>query len=116
MRRALAVLAGLVVTALGAAILGEYQFDGISGLVAGLIFGLLLAEVVVSVAGEGGPVVAVGCALLTVGGLAWAVHASIGRRGHVPALAWVAMAIGAAAAAVRGRSSGRPAAHSPPGT
>ena len=109
-RRTLALLAGLLVTALGAAILGEYQFNGLTGVVAGLIFGLFVAEVTVSVAREGNAVFAVVCAAFTVGGLGWAVHASIGPRGHVPALAWLAIALGAAAAAFRARSSGRPAA------
>jgi hypothetical protein len=111
-----ALLAGLLVTALGAAILGEYQFNGLTGVVAGLIFGLFVAEVTVSVAREGNAVFAAVCAAFTVGGLGWAVRASIGPRGHVPALAWVAIAVGATAAAFRARSSGRPAAgtHSEP--
>src|SRR5437667_7346259 len=87
-RRMLALVAGLLVTALGAAILGEYQFNGLTGVVAGLIFGLFVAEVTVSVAREGNAVFAVVCAAFTVGGLGWAVHASIGPRGDVPALAW----------------------------
>jgi hypothetical protein len=113
-RRLLGLLAGLLVTVLGAAILGEYQFNGFTGVVAGLIFGLFVAEVIVSVAREGNAVFAVICAAFTAGGLGWAVHASIGARGHVPALAWVAIALGAAAAAFRGRSSGSAAGRTQP--
>src|SRR5437764_12339004 len=41
-RRMLALLAGLLVTALGAAILGEYAINGFTGVVAGLFFGVLV--------------------------------------------------------------------------
>jgi len=34
---------------LGAAILGEYQFDGLTGAVAGLIYGVFIAEAAVAV-------------------------------------------------------------------
>src|SRR5437763_10092548 len=97
-RPVLAVLAGAAVAGLGAAILGEYQFDGVTGVAAGLIFGLFVAEAAVVVARGGTPVLGLACAVLTVAALVWAVHASIGARadlpGDVPALAWVAMAAG----------------------
>ena len=114
MRQALALLAGAVVAALGAAILGEYQFDGVTGVAAGLILGLFVAEIAVVVARRGSPLLAGGCALLAVGALFWAVHASIGPRssvpGDVPSLAWVAILAGAVGAGFRARSSGRQAA------
>jgi hypothetical protein len=105
------------VTALGAAILGEYQFDGLTGAVAGLIFGVFVAEAAVAVARRGSTTLVVVCTVLAVGGLAWAIRASIGPRasipGDVPGLAWVALALAAAGAAVRARSSGRRAGGSP---
>ena len=117
MRLALAVLVGAFVAALGAAILGEYQFNGLTGVAAGLILGLFVAEAALAVARGGSPVLAVSCAALTVAALVWAVHASIGARAKlprdIPNLAWVAMVAGAAGAAFRARSSGRQVAGSP---
>ena len=97
---------------LGAAILGEYQFDGVTGVAAGLIFGLFVAEAALVVARRGSTFLAIACAALTVAGLGWAVRVSIGPRGDVPTLAWVALAVGAAGAGFRARSSGRRATDS----
>ena len=110
-RLALAVLAALVVAVVGAAILGEYQFDGLTGVAAGLIFGIFIAEAAVAVARRGSALLAAVCAVLAVGSLGWAIRASIGPRasipGDVPGLAWVALVLAALGAGVRARSSGR---------
>src|SRR5687767_3656416 len=50
MRPALAVVAGAAVAAFGALILGEYEFRGTMPYVAGVLFGLVVAEAVVGVA------------------------------------------------------------------
>ncbi|MBV8303807.1 MAG: hypothetical protein JOZ04_06330 [Acidimicrobiia bacterium] len=116
MRSVLAVLAALAVTVGGAAILGEYEFDGLTGAVAGLIYGIFVAEAAVAVARRGSTPLAAVCAVLAVGGLGWAIRASIGPRtsfpGGIPGFGWVALALAAAGAAVRARSSGRRAAGS----
>ena len=117
MRLVVAVLVGAAVAALGGAILGEYQFDSLTGVAAGLILGLFVAEAALAVARRGSPLLATSCAALTVAALLWAVHASIGARdsipADVPALGWAAMVVGAAAAAFRARSSGRQVAGTP---
>ena len=117
MRLVLAVVVGAAVAALGGAILGEYQFDSLTGVAAGLILGLFVAEAALVVARRGSALLALSCAALTVAALIWAVHASIGARDSipddVPALGWVAMAAGATAAGFRARSSGRQVAGSP---
>ena len=119
MRTVLAVAAALAVTIVGAAILGEYQFDGFTGAVAGLIYGIFVAEAAVAVARRGSPPLAAVCAVLAVGGLGWAIRASVGPRasfpGDIPGLGWVALALAAAGGAVRARSSGRRAGDSPSG-
>ena len=96
---------------LGAAILGEYQFDGLTGAIAGLIYGVFVAEAAVAVNRRGSTMLALVCAVLAVGGLGWAIRASIGPRadvpGDVPGFGWVALALAAVGAAVRARSSGR---------
>ena len=111
MRPVLAVLAALAVTVVGAAILGEYQFDGLTGAVAGLIYGIFVAEAAIAVAKRGGAWLAAVCAVFALGGLGWAIRASIGPRasvpGDVPGWGWVALALAAVGAAVRARSSGR---------
>jgi hypothetical protein len=110
-RPVLAVLAALVVTAVGAAILGEYQFDGLTGAVAGLIYGVFVAEAAVAVARRGSTWLAIVCAVLAVGGLGWAIRASIGPRasvpGDFPGYGWAALVLAAGGAAFRARSSGR---------
>ena len=117
MRLALAVLAGAAVAALGAAILGEYQFDGLTGAAAGLIFGIFVSEAAVGVARRGSTALALLCAALTAAGLGWAIHASIGARASIPSdvpnMGWVAVALGVAGAAFRARSSERRGAGSP---
>lgn len=111
MRSVLAVVAALAVTVIGAAILGEYQFTGLTGAVAGLIYGIFVAEAAVAVAPRGSTWLAVVCAVLAVGGLGWAIRAGIGPResvpGDIPGYGWAAIVLGAAGAAVRARSSGR---------
>ena len=117
MRSVLAVLAALAVTVLGAAILGEYQFDGLTGAVAGLIYGIFVAEAAVAVARRGSTWLAIVCAVLAVGGLGWAIRSSIGPRasvpGDIPGFGWAGLVLAAGGAAVRARSSGRRAGGSP---
>lgn len=118
MRVVLAVLAALLVAMLGAAILGEYQFDGFTGAAAGLIYGIFIAEAAVAVNRRGNSWLAAVCAVLAVGGLGWAIRVSIGPRmsfpGDIPGLGWVALVLAAAGAAIRARSSGRRGAGSQP--
>ena len=98
-------------TVVGAAILGEYQFDGLTGAVAGLIFGIFVAEAAVAVTKRGTGWLAAACAVLAVGGLGWSIRASIGPRasfpGDIPGYGWAALGLAAVGAAVRARSSGR---------
>ena len=117
MRPVLAVLAAVAVAAAGAAILGEYQFDGLTGAAAGLIFGIFVAEAAVAVAKRGSGPLSLLCAALTAAGLLWAIHAGIGARDSVPqdvpAMGWLAVGLGVVGAGVRARSSGRRADDSP---
>lgn len=120
MRLALAVLAGAAVAALGALILGEYEFTGTTPYVAGVLFGLVVAEAVIGVARRGGRELAAAAAVLSGGGLLWAAWISSGRDwDYVFRPAWVAVAIGVVAAGWRTatakaavRSSGPPAGDS----
>jgi len=117
MRLVLAIIVSLLVTALGAAILGEYQFTGLTGAAAGLIFGIFVAEAGVAVNRGGNNVLAAVCALFTAGGLLWAIHASFGARSSIPAdvpgMGWLAVGLGVVGAGFRARSSGRRGAGTP---
>ena len=110
MRRPVSLLAGAAVAGLGALILGEYEFTGWLPFVAGILFGLVVAETVVSVGRWRGRVPGVASAVLSAGGLAWAAWIDSGSGLEPwPELAWVAMALGAVSAGVRAdalRSSG----------
>jgi hypothetical protein len=96
------VLVAALASALGGLVLGEYQFEGLMPFGAGLLFGLVVGELVVSVARSRGPILAVVSSALVVGGLGWAAWISSGEGLRpFPTLAWVSMAIGAVSTATR---------------
>jgi hypothetical protein len=100
MRLVLAVVAAAATAALGAVIIGEYQLAGITGVIAGTLFGLAIAEVVLTVSGPSARdllAVALGStAVITVAGLLWAAWISSGHDwGFVPTGLWIGLAAGA---------------------
>jgi hypothetical protein len=98
----LGILCGVVVAVLGALILGEYEFTGTLPFIAGLLFGLAVGEVVVTVGRSRAVAVAALAGLTAFGGLAWAgwIDSSQGVE-PVKALVWVAAALGAVTAFLR---------------
>jgi hypothetical protein len=119
-RAGLAVLAGAATAAFGALILGEYEFNGATPYLAGVLFGLIVAEVVLTVAKRASRALAATSALEAGFGLAWAVWISSGRgRAPIPFAADVSVALGVLVAAgwvvipTRNRSRATPAASSP---
>jgi len=104
------------VAALGALILGEYELRGATPFVAGLLFGVVIGEVVVAVGRAGNARVAATSALLAAAGLVWAAFISVRHRGTgFPVAGVVAAALGATTAAVWVRSSARRGAGTRPG-
>jgi hypothetical protein len=103
MRHAFALLTGAAVAALGGLIVGEYPFRGSTPFVAGVLFGLVVAEVVVSVAGRQSVWFGVASAVFAGGGLAYAVwdDAGYGVR-PISVLAWTGVVIGVVVAGLRG--------------
>jgi hypothetical protein len=94
-RRALAPVAGAATAALGALILGEYDFSGMTPYLAGVLFGLIVAEVVLTVAAHGSRMLAAVAGAESGLGLAWAAWISSGRgRAAIPSAAWIAVALG----------------------
>lgn len=88
--------------ALGALILGEYEFTGGLPFIAGPLFGLVVGEVVVGVGRARALVVALVAAGIAFTGIAWAgwIDSSEGVE-PVKGLVWVSAALAAAVAGVR---------------
>jgi hypothetical protein len=101
MRQLLAGVAAAAASAFGALILGEYQLVGATPFIAGVLFGLVVAELVLSIAK---PAPAPGAAAVGVTapalGMVWAAWISSGRDWHfVPHLAWAGVVLAPLAAA-----------------
>lgn len=104
MRPPLALLAGLGVAVIAAAVLGEYNFDGWAVLGSGLLVGLFVAEAVVSVARGGSRLRAGASAGLAAGAMVWAGWIATGHRlDLVGWRGWVAVGLAAGAGAIRAR-------------
>lgn len=123
MRTAAALVAGAFVASLGALILGEYELRGALPYVAGALFGLAVAETIITVARPPRPVLAAVGAAFAAGGFVWAAWIEAGRDwGYVEASAWVGAVVAAVAAAgwirsfgTRGPRSPQSPAHTPDG-
>ncbi len=101
MRLTLSLVVGAAVAALGALILGEYEFDWLLTGLGGPLVGVVIAEVVTAVGGRRGWVPAVAAAGFAAGALAWAAWITSGQGLEpYPPLAWLAMGLAAAAALV----------------
>jgi ABC-type Mn2+/Zn2+ transport system permease subunit len=111
------VVLGAALAALGALLLGEYPFTGVMPYVSGVLFALVVAEVIVSVSRRSGRATAVAAAMCTAGGLAWGVWISVGEgKAPIPIGGWVAVVVGFVVALIRGgiRAGARPGASSQP--
>lgn len=102
LRTVLGLGCAAVVAALGALILGEYEFEGTLPLVAGPLFGLVVGEVVVGVGRSRGYWVALVAGTIAFAGIGWAgwIDSSQGVE-PVKDMVWLAAALAAAVAAVR---------------
>ena len=104
MRLILSLVAGVAVAFVGALLLGEYAFNGLPVLGAGLVLGLFVSEATTSVARRRSTLLAVAGAVFAVGGMLGAAWISTDRRLWTVGLeGWLAVAVGAAAAAIRAR-------------
>ena len=104
LRESLAWAAGAAVAVLAAAVLGEYGFDGWAVVGSGVLTGLFVAEVMLAVARSGTRRLAVGAAALGAGSLLAAGWTSTGHQlGTVAWKGWAAVAVAAAAGAIRAR-------------
>lgn len=105
-RAALAVIVAAAAAGFGAVVLGEYDLSGPVGLVAGAVFGAVVAEIAVTVAGPARPRrIDVMIAVVAGAGLAWAAYISSGRGVRpVPAGAWLGIVAGVVTAVLWVRS------------
>ena len=102
LRAVLGLVCGAAAAALGALILGEYEFSGSLPFIAGPLFGLVIGEVVVGVGRSRAAVVALVAAAAAFAGIAWAgwIDSSEGVE-PVKGLVWVAAVLAALAAGLR---------------
>ena len=110
-RQLMALVSAALAAALGALILGEYEQAGATPYIAGVLFGLAVAELVLTVAHQATVPLAAGAALVSAGGLGWAAWISSGSGiAPLPAVAYAGVALGAVVAgtwvAVSGRGRG----------
>lgn len=115
MRRLLALVAGAATAAVGAVILGEYELTGLTPVVAGILFGVIVAEVVTLAGRRHDAVTAGACAAFAAAGMVWGAWLSSGEDwAYVPGGVWVGVALAAAAAFLWLRTPGRRAPGSRP--
>lgn len=110
LRPILGIVSAALACAIGAVILGEYEFSGATPIAAGVLFGLVISEIVIEVGATRAPIIGVLTAAMTAGALAWAAWISSGEGLRpFPTGAWIAMALGAVAAGARTGGWRRPA-------
>jgi hypothetical protein len=103
MRLLLAALCGVAAAAVGGLIMGEYPFRRFTPYVAGVLFGLVVSELLVAVAGRESVLVGVVSALCAGAGLAYAVWDDSGYGVRpIGVSAWASVAIGVVVAGGRG--------------
>jgi hypothetical protein len=102
MRRTLALVAVVVVSALTAVVMGEYVLTVWTALASGIVLGVLLTEVVLGIAGWRGVLPALFTAACGAAALAWAGWIESGR-GVAPyrSTVWIGVALAAAVCAWR---------------
>jgi hypothetical protein len=111
-RTLIGLLCGAVVAALGALILGEYDFSGSLPYFAGPLFGLVVGETIVAAGRSRSMVVGAAASLLSLAGITWAGWISSGEGlSPLSTLVWVAAALAAVAAFLR-TADLRPSVHS----
>jgi hypothetical protein len=111
-----AVVVGLVAAALGAVILGEYPLIGARAVLAGLVFGVTVAELMADVSRPGPEeqYLPFAAAMITEGGLVWATWISTGHELETASTAaWIGIGVGMLASMLWFRSAARRGAHIP---
>jgi hypothetical protein len=101
MRTPLAVLGAAALAALGGVILGEYTLNGSLAIVGGLLYGLVVGEVVVAVERRPSPFGAAAALAFPPVGWAWSLWISTGHHLHYASgLQWTVALVSAVAGLV----------------
>lgn len=101
-RLALALVAAALSSLVGALILGEYEFDGAMPFGAGVLFGLVISEMVIEIGRRRNVVIGVVCAAMVAAALARAAYESSGEGLRpFPTGGWIAIVLGALVCGVR---------------
>ena len=100
MRRPLAFVAAVAAAALSGAILGEYDITGATPIIGGILFGIVVGEVVLVVAKGSDRMLAIAAGCATAAGLVLAIWDSSAHFRFVHAWSWAAVAVGPVAAYV----------------
>ena len=117
MRRLLALAAGAGVAAAGALVLGEYEMVGVVPVVAGVLYGLAVAEVVAGIGRDGSVPTLAGVLVIAAAGMTWGVWISTGRDFEfATGTAWLGVGLAALAAPAWVRSAARRGDRSGPGS
>lgn len=102
-----AMAVGALVAGLGALFLGEYEFDELLPIAAGVLLGLVVAEIVVSLGRHRSWTMAAILAVLVGASVLLAGHLDAGDVEPVKSGAYLSAALGAGAAALRTAPWGR---------
>lgn len=101
MRTPLAVLGAAALAALGGAILGEYSLTGALAVVGGLLYGMVVAEVVVAVERRPSPIGSAAATVFPPVGWVWSLWISTGHHLHyATGLQWASALVSAVAGLV----------------
>jgi len=102
-RLVVGIALGVAAAALGGWILGEYPFTGVMPYFTGVLFALVVAEVMLSISRRPGPVVAAAACVVSACGIGLAVWIqSTEGLVAVPIGGWVAITLGAVVGLLRG--------------
>ncbi len=114
MRVVFGALAAIFVGLFGGLIMGEYELRGPMALVAGLLFGLAVAEVTITIGKSSEWVVVITAALAAFVGHTWAASIDAGDSlGRIATLRWVGSVLALVSAGWWVRTLGSRALHNP---
>lgn len=114
MRVLFGCVVAVLVAALGGLIMGEYELLGVMAVVAGVLFGLAVAEAAITVGKSSDWVLVAVAAAAAALGLTWAAYIDAGDRlGLIAGLRWVSSLIALLTAGWWVRSFGSRAVRSP---
>ncbi|MBA2607519.1 MAG: hypothetical protein H0U92_01105 [Actinobacteria bacterium] len=115
MRVVIGALAAIFVALLGGLIIGEYQLLGAWALVAGVLFGLVVAEGTITVGKSSDWFVVIVAAVAAFGGYTWSAYIEAGDSfGRIAGLRWVGALLALVSAGWWVRSLGSRSLRTPP--